>query len=886
MRIKKVCLFLSTFLVVLSFPVIGLAQIDSTVLLKLTEFTQAANEDPTLGAIHWIGSIVQESNSRYYEGMSVPQRLIFNGVSSTPGDTHALTFNVDATKASIHAYDFLTSWDNAIPAADSIAPGQNLLIDLFSDRCDPEFWSSTQVICNYIHSLGLYDEADLTALNMGSVGGDNVQLRADNYDTYFGISRTIKIWGTQAVSSASITFDGYTGSSGNESANYTLHWTSASDTVIIEMAGHLAVGVDPLNAGIGYGEGRGAADISGGPYHFKLSYLDGSSLGSQDNQIKGADILLTTVECDVTPASDSICAGFDATFIDHSRGGTTPYSWVWTKPPDPTVLSTDSILTISNATLADSGEYRVIVTDASSLADTCYAYLTVHAQPVCSITGDSVVCEGFTTSFCAAPGMISYSWSGPGGFSANTQCTGQIGVAGYYQVIITDANGCIESCGRTLVVNLRPVVTSPDTVEYDLCDTATVCFDITLYDPDDGLNVSVNPPGQFNAFDSSICFFADKDTTYNFTIIATDTCGNSDTAYTVGIVSFNEPPVITAPDSVEFNLCDTATVCFAITLYDPDDGLNVTVNPPGQFNSLDSSICFFADKDTTYNFTIIATDSCGKADTTYTTAVVRLDDPPWITAPDTVTFNLCDPDTVCFQIGISDPDDHLVVDVLGPGWFETCQGYPGICFYAYTETTYHFTIIVTDSCGRADTAYTTVIVNMNVPPVITAPDTVTYNSCDTATVCFDITLYDPDDGLNVTVNAPGQYNPSDSSICFFADGDTTYDFTIIVTDTCGASDTAYTTAVISVKLPELTCSGDTLTCDSTLASAKVISDPSIGVSYFWTPAPVSGQETAHARYNSPGTKKVVVTIDATGCKDSCSLGPYYRRLHSNGSLCS
>jgi hypothetical protein len=66
------------------------------------------------------------------------------------------------------------------------------------------------------------------------------------------------------------------------------------------------------------------------------------------------------------------------------------------------------------------------------------------------------------------------------------------------------------------------------------------------------------------------------------------------------------------------------------------------------------------------------------------------------------------------------------------------------------------------------------------------------------------------------------------------------------------------------------CSGDTLTCDSLLASAKVTSTPSVGVSYVWSPAPVTGQGTNHARYDAPGTKKIVVTILATGCKDSCN----------------
>jgi len=74
-----------------------------------------------------------------------------------------------------------------------------------------------------------------------------------------------------------------------------------------------------------------------------------------------------------------------------------------------------------------------------------------------------------------------------------------------------------------------------------------------------------------------------------------------------------------------------------------------------------------------------------------------------------------------------------------------------------------------------------------------------------------------------------------------------------------------------VRKPQLSCVGDTLTCDSTLASAIVISYPSVGVSYMWNPEPVSGQGTDHARYDTPGTKKILVTIDSTGCLDSCEV---------------
>src|SRR5262249_29484949 len=89
------------------------------------DFSQCANDDSpfVLGQCHWISSILQASDSRYFEGMSVPQRVVFTGIPATTGDNHELTFHVQATKGSIHAYDFLTSYEQAIrAAADATVP--------------------------------------------------------------------------------------------------------------------------------------------------------------------------------------------------------------------------------------------------------------------------------------------------------------------------------------------------------------------------------------------------------------------------------------------------------------------------------------------------------------------------------------------------------------------------------------------------------------------------------------------------------------------------------------------------------------------------------------------------------------------------------------------
>src|SRR5262249_41866864 len=58
-----------------------------------TDFSQCANEDKLpLGECVWINGILGDNQSQYFEGMSTLQRLIFDGVGTTSGNVHTLTF--------------------------------------------------------------------------------------------------------------------------------------------------------------------------------------------------------------------------------------------------------------------------------------------------------------------------------------------------------------------------------------------------------------------------------------------------------------------------------------------------------------------------------------------------------------------------------------------------------------------------------------------------------------------------------------------------------------------------------------------------------------------------------------------------------------------------
>jgi hypothetical protein len=259
----------------------GATSADTTDVLVgplVVDFRQSANDDsPYLpGDVHWIGSILQQSNSKYYEGMSTLQRLVFINIPKTAGHVHTLNFSHQANKTTSHAYDFLTSWPQGVQAGTEIG-GSTMFVNL--NQCGPDIGPPANLgaICADLHTSGFTATSDAPDA-MGTLLGDDVASKAAAYEAHLG-NRTVKIYGNTSISAASIAFNGYTGST-DKHADYTVTWTSSSDSIVIELAGHLAAGTDPPGQpGVGYGVGRGSASISGGPYGFTLSTLDGASQG-------------------------------------------------------------------------------------------------------------------------------------------------------------------------------------------------------------------------------------------------------------------------------------------------------------------------------------------------------------------------------------------------------------------------------------------------------------------------------------------------------------------------------------------------------------------------------------------------------------------------------
>jgi gliding motility-associated-like protein len=146
-----------------------------------------------------------------------------------------------------------------------------------------------------------------------------------------------------------------------------------------------------------------------------------------------------------------ICTGFN---LNLSATGGTAFAWAGPN----SFMSTNQTETVTAATVANAGTYTVVVTDTNGCVNFTTANVVVNPQPVVGATG-TTVCENSSAQL-TANGGVTYSWSGPGGYTSNVQNPILFNVgpasAGQYTVLVTDANTCTNTAVTSIGVNPAP----------------------------------------------------------------------------------------------------------------------------------------------------------------------------------------------------------------------------------------------------------------------------------------------------------------------------------------------------------------------------------------------------------------------------------------------
>ncbi len=204
------------------------------------------------------------------------------------------------------------------------------------------------------------------------------------------------------------------------------------------------------------------------PGTYNVSLSAGNAAGSDSHTISGFVVVSSGAFITLT-TTDVSCYGQSNGAITSSITGDGPYSFSW-----------NTGNTGSSISARPAGNYSLTVTDANGCVSQANATISQPAALNVNVTSESPSCPGMangsldaTVSGGTTPYIVNWDSGDQGNTSANL-------TAGSYNVIVTDANGCITDGA----VDLE----DPDPIEVNLTD-----FDISC----NGLpgSAEVNPSG-------------------------------------------------------------------------------------------------------------------------------------------------------------------------------------------------------------------------------------------------------------------------------------------------------------------------------------------------------------------------------------------------------
>lgn len=158
-------------------------------------------------------------------------------------------------------------------------------------------------------------------------------------------------------------------------------------------------------------------------------------------------VLVNALPTPTATASSPVCVGQAINFT--GSGGTT---YTWTGPA--TFNSNSPTPAIGSATNANGGNYILTVTDVNGCTNTANVNVVVNSLPTIAVSNPTICVN--TTINLTSNGGVTYSWTGPGGFTSTAQNpsipSAQLTMSGTYVVTVTDANGCVNTANANVSV--------------------------------------------------------------------------------------------------------------------------------------------------------------------------------------------------------------------------------------------------------------------------------------------------------------------------------------------------------------------------------------------------------------------------------------------------
>ncbi len=337
----------------------------------------------------------------------------------------------------------------------------------------------------------------------------------------------------------------------------------------------------------------------------------------------------------------------------------------------------------------------------------------------------------------------------------------------------------------TIIPQVIITITCPDDVTATCAaDVVAGIADLQTDCPTGGGNVAVTGPVVNGNPDC-------PGTTHTYTFTGTDNCGQT-TSCTQVFTIVNNGPIITECPAAATVAC-VADIVPGTPIYTTSCNLGATISITGPVISSATPDC----PGTTYTYTHIVTDVCGRTASCEQVFTIQ-NDAPTISCPaDAVVFCaadiVVDAATYTVSCGV-----NATLEVTGPVILGTpdCPG-----------TTYTYTHTVTDVCGRTASCQQ-VFTIQNAGPTITCPAGGVV-AC-AANIVVGTATYTVSCGVDATLNVTGPVI-SDTPDC----PGTTYTYTHTVTDVCGRTASCEQVFTIQNAGPTISCpAGDVVSCET------------------------------------------------------------------------
>ncbi len=195
------------------------------------------------------------------------------------------------------------------------------------------------------------------------------------------------------------------------------------------------------------------SNTSIGNYMYRLSAAETGNLGSVKCRVVSAVLTIKVVANPVTTANGNtpLCEGTTLSLL--ATGGT-QYQWTGVNG----FSATSDAVSISNAQVAQSGKYYVLVTNAAGCTHLDSVIVNVNAKPVAATTFSTIaICSGSAIQLSASGG-IGYKWLPASGLSSDVISNPFASPSDTSQYMVIVSNQF--SCADTAVIDVN-VIESP-----------------------------------------------------------------------------------------------------------------------------------------------------------------------------------------------------------------------------------------------------------------------------------------------------------------------------------------------------------------------------------------------------------------------------------------